>query len=119
MSLAIGLRGQALKDHLPDRAGPPSLTSSTRTSRVAPRRVDFVMRERPRLGDGHGAVDVVPRDRRIRIVRYAVPVFGLERTAKRLARAAQYQTPEYALLAILSVAHLAPLRKDDRALLGG
>src|SRR6266567_8485657 len=82
-------------------------------------RVNFVMGERSRLGDGHRALDIVPRDRRIRVVGYAVLLLSAERAAKRLAGAAQHQTPEHSLLAILPVAYLTPLGKDRRAFLGG
>src|SRR5215470_4865891 len=77
------------------------------------------MRERPRFRDGHRAVDVIPRDRCIRVVGYTVPIFRFEGAAKGVTGAAYHQTPEYSVLPILPVAHLAPLRKDRCAFLGG
>src|SRR5439155_18865473 len=80
-------------------------------------RVNFVRGQRSRLRDGHRAVDIVPRDRRIWVVGDAVPVLSFERAAERLAGITQYQTSEDAAFTILAVADLAPLRKDHRTFL--
>src|SRR6266849_9481259 len=82
-------------------------------------RVNFVVGERSRFRDGHRAVDIVPCDRRVRVVGYTVLFLRFERAEIRLAGAAQRQTPEYPPFPILPVAYLAPLRKDHGAFLGG
>src|SRR5712691_7046967 len=48
-------------------------------------RVNFVMGARSRFTGGHRAVDIVPRDRGIRVVAYTVPFLSFERAAIRAA----------------------------------
>src|SRR5258708_6343721 len=78
-------------------------------------RVDFVRGERSRLAGRHGAVDIVPSDRRIRVVAYAVLVGVAEWAAMRVAGTTDHQTPDYTPFAILPVANRAPVGKDHRA----
>ena len=76
-------------------------------------RVNLVRGERSRFRDRHRAVDIVPRDGRIRIIGDAVLLGLRERATIGLAGAAQHQTAEHAVFSVIAPEGAAAILERD------